>query len=73
MVKPRGEKAGGDLAVQISHDFAYEGKLSFSNLVLYRWDVAEAHPNGIVRDVLINYLCNCDAQYSSNTAVKEHL
>ena len=71
VIAPRGEKAGENLVVRVPHNLANEGKLSFRNLLPYRPNVAEARPNGIIRDVFINYLCNCDAQYLSNATVKE--
>ena len=71
MIAPRGENAGGNLVFRFPHNLANEGKLSFSDLLPYRRNVAEVRPNRIVRDVLVNYLCNCDAQYLLNAAVKE--
>ena len=71
VVAPCGEEAGRDLGVRIADNLTNKSKLSFRDLILQRWNVAKSHPNRVVRNVIINYLCNCDAQYSSNTAVKE--
>ena len=71
MAAPRGEKAGGNLVVRVPRNLSDEGKLLFRNMLLYQRNVAEVHPNRIICDVFINYLCNCDAQYLSNVAVKE--
>ena len=45
VVTPRGEKASGDLVIGVPDNLADEGELSFRDLVLQRWDTAEAHPN----------------------------
>ena len=58
VIAPRGEETGRDLAVEVPHYFTNEGKLPFGNLVSQRWNMAEAHPDRIVRDVFVNYLRN---------------
>ena len=72
VIAPCGEETGGDLAVGVPHYFTNEGKLPFGKLVPQRRDMAEAPPNGVVRDVLVDHLGPSDAQYSSKTAVKEY-
>ena len=60
VVAPRGEKASGNLVVGVPDNLADEGELPFTDLLLYRGNMAEAHLNGTVCDVFINYLYNCD-------------
>ena len=56
MVAPRGEETGRYLVVGVPDDLSNKGKLSFGDLVPYRWNAAETHTNGVVRDVFVNYL-----------------
>ena len=73
VIAPCGEEAGRYLVVRVADNLTNKGKLPFRDLILQRRNVAKSHPNGVVGNMIINYLCNCDAQYSSNAAVKENL
>ena len=56
MVAPRCEETGRDLVVGVPDNLSNKGKLLFGNLVPYRWNAAEMHTNGVVRDVFVNDL-----------------
>ena len=53
MITPRGEETGRDLVVGVPNNLSNEGKLSFGNLVPYRWNAVETHTNGVVCDVFV--------------------
>ena len=73
MVTPGREELSCNLVVRVPDDFPNEGDLTLRDLVPDGWDIKKSLPEVVIRDTVLNYLCNGNFEDLPHISVKEKL
>ena len=73
MIAPGRDELGGDLIFRVPNNLPDEGELTLRDVVSDGRDVEKSPPEGGVRDVVFNYLCDSDFEDLPHVSVKKNL
>ena len=73
VVAPGRKELGGNLILGVPNNFPDEVELTLRDLVPDGRDVEKSHPEGGVRDAMLNYLCDGDFEDLPHISVEKNL